>query len=200
MVLHRDFNDVLAQLENRGGQKHSDHLIHGFQEAMNYGGLRKVEMSGYQFTWERSSGTSNCIEEKLDKVLASDAWNSVFPEASVINEDAPPSDHSALILSFGHRVVHRKSRFCFENAWICGKECRVLISQSWNQTITRDLQGIIEKCGVSLEAWGCDRRKKFRNQLTRCRKRIRDLKHREAANGDSQVKEAREELVRLLTQ
>ena len=132
-------------------------------------------------------------------MLASNAWHSRFPEASVINEDAPPSDHSTLILCFGHTVVHRKARFRFENAWI-REECRVLISQSWNQTIIGELQDRIEKSVVSLEAWGCDHRRKFKDQLTRCRKRIQDLKHREAADGDSQVKEAREELVRLLTQ
>ena len=53
-VFMGDFNDLLAQSEKRGGQRHPECLIHGFRDAVNYGGLREVEMSSYQFTWERS--------------------------------------------------------------------------------------------------------------------------------------------------
>ena len=34
-----------------------------------------------------------CIEEKLDRVLVSNAWHSRFRVASVVNNDTPPSDH-----------------------------------------------------------------------------------------------------------
>ena len=106
--------------------------MHGFRDVVNYGGLREIVMTGYQFTWERSKGTPYCIEENLDRVLASDKWHSRFLEVSVVNEDAPPSDHSAIIVTLGHKEVHRKSRFRFENAWICAEECRALVSQCWN--------------------------------------------------------------------
>ena len=130
-------------------------------------------MTDYQFTWERSRETPYCIEEKIDRVLASSAWHRSFPEAFVINEDAPPLDHSALVLMLGRREAKRKSRFRFENAWIREK-CRELIKQSWNQPNNVALLDRIEKCGTSLEAWGCARRKRLRDQITGRRSRIRE--------------------------
>ena len=44
------------------------------------------------------------MEEKLDRALESKAWHNSFLEARVVNDDAPPSDHFALILILGHKV------------------------------------------------------------------------------------------------
>ncbi|XP_019171069.1 PREDICTED: uncharacterized protein LOC109166631 [Ipomoea nil] len=34
----------------------------------------ELPMNGYQFTWEKGKGTANWIEERLDKVLATQGW------------------------------------------------------------------------------------------------------------------------------
>ena len=118
----------------------------------------------------------------------------------VVNEDAPPSDHSALILILGHKEVQRKGRFRFENAWICEEECRALILQSWNQGSNVDLQDRIDMCGVSVHAWGSAHRRMFRDQLASCRTRIKELNFRVDTEANSRVREARLELNRLLAQ
>ena len=64
-----DFNDILAQLEKRGGIRHPNNL-HGFRDAINLGSLKEVSMQGYPYKWERGRGTPGRIEEKLDKALA----------------------------------------------------------------------------------------------------------------------------------
>ena len=58
-------------------------------------------MVGYMFTWERSRGSMYWVEEKLDRALENGWWFSIFPRASVLNEDAYVSDHIALILHLG---------------------------------------------------------------------------------------------------
>ena len=142
-----------------------------------------------------------CIEEKLDRVLVSNAWHSRFRVASVVNNDAPPSDHLALILILDHKEVQQKRRFRFENAWICEEECRALVFHSWNQGKNMDLQARIDMCGVSLDAWGNARRRKFRDQLARCRNRIRELKFREDSEANSEViRETRMKFSCLLAQ
>ena len=36
-------------------------------------------MVGHPFTWEKSKGQSNWVEEKLDKALAQEDWFCSFP-------------------------------------------------------------------------------------------------------------------------
>ncbi|WCJ44079.1 hypothetical protein M5689_024771 [Euphorbia peplus] len=75
-------------------------------------------MVGYNYTWEKSRGTSNLLEEKLDRGLATPDWLHLFPSAKILNEEAHCSDHSALVLLplLKSGVMHR--RFRFEYAWI----------------------------------------------------------------------------------
>ena len=105
-----DFNDFLAQSEKRGKVRYPNHLIQGFQDAVQY---------------------SRLSEENLDRALASRDWHSLFQGAFVANEDATVSDHSALILCTKRREP-RKHIFRFENAWTREEECRNLISQLTN--------------------------------------------------------------------
>ncbi|XP_019170410.1 PREDICTED: uncharacterized protein LOC109165884 [Ipomoea nil] len=73
-VIIGDFNDLLYQYEKRGGNPHPDSLLRGFGETIEECGLTQLPMSGYPYTWEKGKGTSNWIEERLDKVLATQSW------------------------------------------------------------------------------------------------------------------------------
>ena len=61
------------------------HLIKGFREAVDDFGLIEICMVGHPFTWERARGRKNWVEEKLDRVLASEEWNQLFPSTCVLN-------------------------------------------------------------------------------------------------------------------
>ncbi|XP_019175839.1 PREDICTED: uncharacterized protein LOC109171159 [Ipomoea nil] len=73
-VIIGDFNDLLYQYEKRGGNPHPDSLLRGFGETIEECGLTQLPMSGYPYTWEKRKGTLNWIEERLDKVLATQSW------------------------------------------------------------------------------------------------------------------------------
>lgn len=60
-------------------------------------------MLGYPFTWERSRGTTDWAEEKLDRTLVTEDlvtedWLQLYPTALDFNEDAHLSDHTAIVL------------------------------------------------------------------------------------------------------
>ena len=55
-------------------------------------------------------GAVNWVEEKLNRALATDEWHRIF------NEDAPPSDHKAILLVMNSAVTQKKRRFRFKNA------------------------------------------------------------------------------------
>ena len=103
---------------------HPNDLIQGFREAVEYCGLRDLRMEGYPFTWERSRGSTNWVEERLDRVMATQMWLSLFGIACIYNLEAPFSDHFALFLDFLVKRVKKTSRFRFKNAWIKEVECK----------------------------------------------------------------------------
>ena len=159
-----------------------------------------VPMHGYQFTWERGRGTLDSVEEKLDKAtMASREWHRKFQGAFVLNnEDAPASDHYALILCTKKRVDLRKHSFRFENAWTRDEDCRNLISESWNQLSTSDAQERIHKYAMNLEAWSSDKRKQFRQKNFGCQNSIKALKGRIYDDSVRQLEEARGDLNEIL--
>nr|GMD10709.1 uncharacterized protein LOC109179530 [Ipomoea batatas] len=69
--------------KKRGRCPHLDALLRGFGETLDDCGLHTVHMDGYPFTWERSRGTDAWIEERVDRVLATDDWRSSVPSAKV---------------------------------------------------------------------------------------------------------------------
>ena len=51
-------------------------------------GLIDLGMHGYFFTWEKSMGTSDWIQERLDRAMASFSWISHFPNSVVHSLEA----------------------------------------------------------------------------------------------------------------
>ncbi|XP_019184376.1 PREDICTED: uncharacterized protein LOC109179326 [Ipomoea nil] len=109
-----DFNDLLHQHDKRGTHPHPEWLLRGFRHVVDSCGLRELYFEGHQFTWERGQGTTNWVEEKLDRIIAADAWFEKFDGAKAFSKGVPSSDHLPLILlpiptARGYRV--RKFRF-----------------------------------------------------------------------------------------
>ncbi|XP_019186519.1 PREDICTED: uncharacterized protein LOC109181223 [Ipomoea nil] len=129
-VIIGDFNDLLYQYEKRGRNLHPDSLLRGFGETIEECGLTQLPMSGYPYTWEKGKGTPNWIEERLDKVLATQTWRELVADANVQNILTRKSDHSFLFLGIlnlrGRKGVLRRG-FRFEMAWLHDKGCREVV-------------------------------------------------------------------------
>ena len=65
-------------------------------------------MEGYSFIWEKSRGSEDCIEEKLDKALANAMCCSIFFTAKVVNVDTFSSYHYAIFLDFSSPYFSQK--------------------------------------------------------------------------------------------
>jgi hypothetical protein len=76
-----DFNDILQAQEKKGRVARANRLIHGFRQAIKDARLIDMHMEGYPFTWFRSLGTPQTVNEKLDRALANEAWMHLFPPA-----------------------------------------------------------------------------------------------------------------------
>ncbi|XP_019151915.1 PREDICTED: uncharacterized protein LOC109148635 [Ipomoea nil] len=116
-----------------------------------------MAMRGYQFTWEKSKGTNNWIEERLDKVLATASWGDVNPHAE-------------------RRRGHRGFRF--EMAWLLDEGCREVVETAWHDRRTEGLLNCQQYCGHSLMRWGGDHFHKFGDRIKRIRAKQEAIRHR----------------------
>ena len=153
----------------RGRLNHPNSLIQGFREVVDYCGLKDVSISGYPFTWEKSRGFVNWVEERLNRAMVTNLWFSLFENACVFNLKTPTSDHSALFLEFIVEVKQHTRRFRFENAWINEGGCRNIVVDSWNRNPNNDVQRKILTCSRDLMTWGDKIRLQFRNRISPCR-------------------------------
>ncbi|WCJ41960.1 hypothetical protein M5689_022794 [Euphorbia peplus] len=199
-VIIGDFNDLALQSEKRGGRRHPQSLLNGFSEVIDQCFLVEIPMAGHEFTWEKSRGSMNFVEEKLDRGLASSSWHQIFPSAKILNEEAHASDHSALILlpvpieSFGVR------KFRFENAWIREAECRDRVVAGWNVCSAGDIIERQQVCGEHLFQWGEELRRQFSRNINDCKSEIGRLKARLDSTSQGRLVEVRSQLDSLLLQ
>ena len=61
-----DFTDLLSPSDKKGGVAHLDWLFRGFHGALTNCSLNELFLHGYGFTWERSRGSPQWVQEKLD--------------------------------------------------------------------------------------------------------------------------------------
>ncbi|XP_074347237.1 uncharacterized protein LOC141686076 [Apium graveolens] len=112
-----DLNNIVSQLDKRGGAAYPQKLIDGFNNVLLDTGLRDMELHGHPFTWERGRNTDNWLEIRLDRALVSPDWLDLFPMSKLYTIDGSPSDHSPIFLDPKLiESVRTKKRFRFENA------------------------------------------------------------------------------------
>ncbi|KAK6141825.1 hypothetical protein DH2020_024431 [Rehmannia glutinosa] len=154
----------------RGGTVHPDRLLAGFRSALNDCGLKDLGISGYPSTWERERGSSNWVEDRLDRCLVSQSWHNLFPNYKVWNLESSMSDHSPIFMDIGRFYrIKRVRRFRFENAWLREKDCRDIVETGWSKGLNGNLSGKIESCGAELFKWGELLRSSFNKRIQEAR-------------------------------
>uniref|UniRef100_A0A803QJ68 Reverse transcriptase domain-containing protein n=1 Tax=Cannabis sativa TaxID=3483 RepID=A0A803QJ68_CANSA len=192
-----DMNNLGGQDEKRGGRSYPTWLVEGFRAALDHCGLIDLSLEGYPFTWEKGKGSSNWVEERLDKALVSYSWLQLFPLAKLYNVEISTSDHCPIILvpeaySSG---LHTRS-FRFENAWLREE----VVRSNWEALNGRDLIDKIKSCGEALEVWGKDFTGNFKERLSNCKRVVRSLKKKRDEASVKLHREKQEELFEILAQ
>lgn len=130
-------------------------LLTGFREAINDCGLIDLGFVGEKFTWEKSRGKTDWVQERLDRAFANNGWCELFPHAELKVWDVSTSDHLPIFLQPHKQVyVTRRKRFKFENVWLREDECRKIVQNGWDDAGERDITEKIMFCGTILQEWG----------------------------------------------
>lgn len=145
-----DMNNIVAQIDKKGGALYPHWLLYGFSEMLNEAGLKDVELYGHQFTWERGRDISNWLEIKLDKAMANNLWFDLFPLAKLYNLEGSPSDHSPIFLEpMCRKKLFGKRHFKFENARLVETLCKQIVKDTWANNSCIIAQKV-KQCGEDL--------------------------------------------------
>ncbi|KAL8118653.1 hypothetical protein AgCh_016247 [Apium graveolens] len=185
--------------EKRGGRDHPRSCLNGFGEVIRDCELVDLGFVGEKYTWEKSRGKANWVQERLDRGLATQQWRNLFPLAEVRVLEVATSDHLPLYLQLNKQVyVPRRKRFQFENIWIKEKDCFNLVKDSWEHTAGKPILEKMSYCALRLEEWGGGISHEFNQQLLECRKNLRKFRARRDVPGIQTYNAVRWEYLNLL--
>lgn len=146
-----DFNTVMNAGEVSNSSTYNERRSKGLKDWIFREGLVEPGYSGPTFTWIRGKDQHNFRGARLDRVVCTPEWLTLFPQVTVKNLPMLKSDHSPILISLeeGRRI--KKTGFKFQAAWMDHPEFHKLIDNSWNKgdTITQNARNI----GVILEKW-----------------------------------------------
>ena len=93
-----DFNELLKSHEKLGGHLQPYGQMQIFREALDECGLFHLSFIGKKFTWFKHYPNGGLIRERLDRVVCTAEWFSLFPATKVRTLSCVSSDHSPIII------------------------------------------------------------------------------------------------------
>lgn len=103
-------------------------------------------MEGYGFTWSKSKGKHNAIEEKLDRAMTSFDWLNMLPNVKLRNLIAFKLNHSPIHLLLDancKKPFYRKIRF--KTTWLLEPFFPSIIKEGWENALTDNLISKLER-------------------------------------------------------
>ncbi|KAL6537482.1 hypothetical protein OROMI_026016 [Orobanche minor] len=151
----------------------------GFSQALGmllHSALIDLPLEGYQFTWSRSKGKPNVVEQRLDRGMMNAAWSAMFPEALLVNGSTHISDHNSLILHTNiSSMQNKRKRFRFENKWFHEKELPNIVRNCWTNLEGVNILERLTATSKSLMVWSKVLNEETRREKERCEKVIQNL-------------------------
>lgn len=99
-----DVNNILSHEDKRGGRRYLEWLVQGFNEAITDCNLVDMDLIGYAYTWEKAKGTSDWMELRLDRALATQQWLDIYNAAALFNIEISTSDHTPIFLELNKNL------------------------------------------------------------------------------------------------
>ncbi|XP_074343124.1 uncharacterized protein LOC141680949 [Apium graveolens] len=129
--------------------------------------LQDLPLNGHQFTWERGRNTAAWIEIRLDRVVVSSSWLSIFPLAKLYTKEGSSSDHSPICLEpIVKQTWNGKKCFRFENAWLTKPLCYQIVKDKWEYDRAANITHKVQQCVEKLAVWGREITGCFKKQIS----------------------------------
>lgn len=125
-----DFNAFLFDFEKHGGSRNGSRLDQGFIEWFENSNLVDLGFSGECHTWRRGE-----VAIRLDRVVATQSWRVLFPEASVVHLSKFKSDHNPLWIRFDPTALTPRQHdrpFRVLAAWLTHEGFSDVVKKAWD--------------------------------------------------------------------
>ncbi|KAL0293825.1 UNVERIFIED_CONTAM: hypothetical protein Scaly_3134600 [Sesamum calycinum] len=116
-IVGGDFNTVLSPDERSGGAAPSGITMSDFHDAIADCALVDAGYVGSPYTWY-----SRRLRQRLDRVLISSCWMTIFPKMQVAHLELSQSDHRGLLVEAECTVGRKVSSFHFQHMWTTHSE------------------------------------------------------------------------------
>lgn len=93
-----DFNEVLHDHEQMGGNDHEEWKMEGFREPVGYCGFTDLAFLDLSYTWDNKREGNNNVKVRLDRALADNGMLDLFGDSFVLHVQTTVSDHCALLI------------------------------------------------------------------------------------------------------
>lgn len=121
-----------------------------------------LPLAGYSFTWSKSRGRENAVEEHLDRAFVNQGWLDLFPNATLTNLLATYSDHSLILLQCDNdHHIRAAFSFKFEISWLREDGIEEVFGNGWCRREYAEVTSCIPSCPSELVSWN---KRKYRNQ------------------------------------
>ncbi|XP_068329793.1 uncharacterized protein [Pyrus communis] len=125
-----DLNEFMWDHEKSGGVEVLYNRPRFLEEFMSSSLLMDLGFQGPTFTW-RGLRIGEWVEERLDRVLANEQWQQLWPNSLVMHGTAIASDHCPIILNSNLEGPRGRKMFRFEAFWVAEEECKNLVENCW---------------------------------------------------------------------
>ncbi|KAK4403176.1 hypothetical protein Sango_1058300 [Sesamum angolense] len=125
-IVGGDFNTVLSPDERSGGSATSGIVMSDFDDAIADSALIDAGYVGSPYTWY-----SHRLRQRLDRVIVSSCWMTVFPNMQVTHLELSQSDHRGLLVEVECTVERKVSSFCFQHMWTMHSEFLGVVRRNW---------------------------------------------------------------------
>jgi hypothetical protein len=127
-----DFNEVLLQVDKKGGRSVTSSSSNGFNSLVSQQGLVDLGFIGNPYTWTNKRHNFANIKERLDRAFSNTEWRTTFPKASVYHFPATTSDHNPIILNTIGTDSTLPKPFRFEAIWTRDGSSTQVIKNAWD--------------------------------------------------------------------
>ncbi|KAK4392729.1 hypothetical protein Sango_2050700 [Sesamum angolense] len=125
-IVGGDFNNVLSPDERSRGSAPSGIAMSDFHDAIADYALVDAGYVGSPYTWY-----SRRLRQRLDRVLISSCWMTVFPKMQVAHLELSRSDHRGLLVEAECTVERKVSSFCFQHMWTTHSKFLGVVCRNW---------------------------------------------------------------------
>jgi hypothetical protein len=196
-----DFNEILYDHEQFGGNDRGEWLMEGFCDVMSYGGFTDLGYNGLPYTWDNRREGRHNVKVCLDRAIVDDALLDMFGDSVVTHIQTTESDHCALLIRLqrtGWLQGQRRERpFRYENMWRRHENYETTVSTAWTtgcsslEAIHSNLRGLQH----TLSSWEWEQFGSVRKELGRLRSELERIRSCSLYSGPT--KEEREVMNRL---